>query len=176
MTTTVDIKTLYERLSKIGLSKAFVQQQALPDWWDTNCEQTSGSAIEADAYISRRLNLDIESLLKIGAKPEFKQTCLPKFKIKSGSLPEHLVAAHCIASRVAEMVAYTCKPMLQALPDSPQLIRNKILETQDYFVDFKGLVTYCWEIGIPVVYFKNSQNRFVNLMGWLPFLEAAQLF
>ncbi len=168
MTATVDVKTLYKRLAEIGLSKTFIQEQALPDWWDEGCDQLPGSAIEAAAYISRRLNLDIKSLLKVESKPEFNQTCLPKFKAKSGSLPEDLIAAHCIASRVAEMLAYTCKPAIQVLPESPQLIRNKILKTQD-FVDLKGLVTYCWEIGIPVVSFKKFPKSIRKFDGMVAF-------
>jgi hypothetical protein len=58
------METLYERLSAIGLPEKFIREQALPDWWDEEFETTPGAVVEAAAYISRRLNLDITSLLE----------------------------------------------------------------------------------------------------------------
>lgn len=52
-----------ERLLAIGLSEKFIREQGLPDWWDSEFEDIPGTSFEAATYISRRLNLDINSLL-----------------------------------------------------------------------------------------------------------------
>ncbi len=168
MTNTIDLKTLYERLSGVGLSKKYVRQQGLPNWWNEECEQNPGSAIEAAAYISRRLNLDVESLLKPDTTPQFKQTCKPRYKIKSESLPDNLKAAHCIAARIAEMVAYACDTPFKGLIDSPQLIREEILKRWE-IVDLERLLNYCWAIGIPVIYFKKFPQSIHKFDGMVAF-------
>jgi hypothetical protein len=56
--------SLYERLAALGFSRPFIQHQALPEWWDEEVEATPGAEVEAAAYISRRFNLDVLSLLQ----------------------------------------------------------------------------------------------------------------
>ena len=54
---------LYNQLAQLGFDKKFVQDFVLPDWWCPEFEQTDGAAIDAAAYASRRLDLDLDSLL-----------------------------------------------------------------------------------------------------------------
>lgn len=168
MTATINIKTLYERLAEIGIPQNFVRQQALPDWWNNDCEQTPGSAIEAAIYISSRLNLDFKSLVKAESRPRFNQISSSKFKVQAGSLPDELIAPYSISARVAEIVASACKPNFQALPDSPKLIRDEILKNRPT-VNLEGLLNYCWNIGIPVVRFKKfpkSTHKFDGMVAF----------
>jgi hypothetical protein len=167
--TLFEMVALYERLSAIGFSKAFVRSKALPDWWDSEFESTAGAAVEAATYISRRLNLDIASLLKPDVAPAFKQSCQAKFKLKPGTKIEQLKVAQCMATRVAEMVAYACIRECKALPSSALFVRDEILETLPSlalpvptstgegkgrsFVSLEGLLEFCWNYGIPVVHF-----------------------
>lgn len=146
------METLYERLSEIGFSEKFVREKALPDWWDEEFEATPGAVVEAAAYVSRRLNLDMISLLKSEATPTFKQSCQAKFKTNPLIENQQVFVAQCMASRVAEMLAYTCVPEFKSLPNSATLVRNEILKNQQY-VNLEGLLVFCWSCGIPVVHF-----------------------
>lgn len=166
--THMDMPTLYDRLSHLGFPKKFLRETALPDWWDTELEANPEAAVTAAAYISRRLNLDIASLLQPEITPAFKQSCQPKFKTKQGTDIQQLQAAQCMAARVAEMVAYACVPEFQDLPKSAIEIRDRILAQRD-FVNLAGLLEFCWNSGIPVVAFHKfppGQRKFDGMVGY----------
>ncbi|MDY6938637.1 MAG: ImmA/IrrE family metallo-endopeptidase [Cyanobacteriota bacterium] len=163
-----DMALLYDRLSHLGFSKAFLRQYALPDWWDEQFEETPGAVVEAAAYISRRFNLDLHSLLQFDKTPEFKQSCQTKFKTKQGTQHKQLQVAQCMAERIAKMVVYACIPTFKSLPDSAQQVRSEILnatptngERAEKFVSLNGLLNWCWQAGIPVVHF----DRFPKAKG-----------
>jgi Zn-dependent peptidase ImmA (M78 family) len=162
------VETLYERLSAIGLPEKFIREQALPDWWDKEFEDTPGSVVEAAAYISRRLNLDITSLLEPSATPIFKQSCAAKLKNKQGIVTQELYNAHCIAARIAEMAAFACIEEFKLQEEAALIVRNTILENRE-FVDLEGLLKFCWNSGIPVVYFDGfpkSQEKFKGMVAF----------
>lgn len=160
------METLYERLEGIGLSLKFIRERALPDWWDSEFEGNRGAVVEAAAYISRRLNLDINSLLEPSATPIFKQECIALVKRKRGVVAQELYNAYCIAARVAEMAAVACTTEFKLLSESAAVVRNKILESRD-FVDMFGLLQFLWSCGIPVVHFDGfpkSQDNFDGIV------------
>ena len=150
--TQIKMATLYKRLSKIGLPEKFVREKALPDWWDKEFEATTGAVVEAAAYVSRRLNLDITSLLHPKNTPVFKQSYKVKFKTQQGTGTKPLKVAQYITARVAEMVAYACVPQCKLLPVSAQSVRDEILKTHK-FVNLEGLLEFCRSYGVPVVHF-----------------------
>ncbi|GAB1544607.1 hypothetical protein NUACC21_72830 [Scytonema sp. NUACC21] len=150
--TQLKMTTFYSRLKEVGFPEKFVREKALPDWWDEEFEATPGAVVEAAAYVSRRLNLDMTSLLKPEATPVFKQSCQAKFKTKQLTANEQLLVAHCMATRIAEMVAYTCVPEFKFLPAKALFVRDEILKTRQ-FVNLEGVLEFCWNYGIPVVYF-----------------------
>lgn len=182
--TASEITALYDRLSKIGFPKQFVKSKALPDWWDTEFEATAGAAVEAASYLARRLNLDIASLLKPDATPTFKPSCQAKFKLKEGTEAEQLQVAQCMATRVAEMVAYACKPEFKGLLTTAKDVRDEILEfSAEYtttlhsnnirqnqpFVNLEGLLNFCWKYGIPVIHFAGFPNKVKKFEGLAAF-------
>lgn len=162
------VETLYERLSAIGLPEKFIREQALPDWWDEEFENTPGAVVEAAAYISRRLNLDITSLLEPLATPTFKQSCVASFKTKQGIATQELYNAYCIAARIAEMAAFACVKEYKLLPAAASIVRDSILTTQE-FVNLEGLLKFCWDSGIPVIHFDGfpkSQDKFEGMVAF----------
>jgi Zn-dependent peptidase ImmA (M78 family) len=162
------METLYGRLSAIGLPEKFIREQALPDWWDKEFEDSPGAVVEAAAYISRRLNLDINSLLEPLATPTFKHSCIASNKTKQGIIINQLCNAYAIAARIAEMAAFACNTGFQLLSESASIVRNKILENRE-FVDLEGLLKFCWSCGIPVVHFDRypkSQDKFDGMVAF----------
>ena len=151
--TTMKMADLYARLDAIGFPKNFVQQKILPDWWTDEVDETPGVLMEGALYISRRLNLDMQSLLDSELYPEFKTPCQPKFKLKAGTDTDRLTIPHIISARIAEMVAYACSKPYQPLDNvSISAIRQDILARQNS-VNLQGFLDYCWERGIPVIHF-----------------------
>jgi Zn-dependent peptidase ImmA (M78 family) len=160
------METLYERLSAIGLPEKFIREQALPDWWDEEFEDTPVAVVEAAAYISRRLNLDINSLLEPQGAPIFKRSCVARFKTKQGVVVNELLITHCIAARIAEMAAYACTTEFNLVSDSASILRNQILLDRE-FVDLEGLLNFSWSCGIPVIHFDRypkSQDKFDGMV------------
>jgi hypothetical protein len=131
----------------------FVQKQGLPDWWSEEYEQTEGAIFTAAAHISKRLNLDLPSLLNEQVQPRFVLTSQPKYKIQNGTDPQQLPIASAIAAKVADVVAFACKTPYQPIDHlSVAAIREEIL-TSRQFVDLEGFLDFCWSRGIPVVHF-----------------------
>lgn len=167
--TQIKMATLYERLSGMGFPEKFVREKALPDWWDEEFEATPGAIVEAAAYVSRRFNLDIVSLLQ-SEVPVFKPSCNAKFKTKQGTESQYLKVAQCMATRVAQMVAYACVPEYKPLPNSAEQVRHYILETYK-IVTLEALLEFCWNYGIPVVHFDDFPtfkrvHKFDGLVGY----------
>ncbi len=151
--TKMKMADLYDRLAAIGFPKKFVQQKILPDWWTDEVDQTPGVLTEGALYISRRLNLDMQSLLDNKPHPEFKTPYQPKFKLKVGTDTDRLTIPYVISARIAEMVAYACKKPYQPLDSiSVSAIRQDILSRQNS-VNLQGFLDYCWGRGIPVIHF-----------------------
>jgi hypothetical protein len=151
--TQMKMATLYERLAQIGFKKNFIDKKALPDWWRQDCESTPGAVIEGATYISRRLNLELDSLLDINKQPRFKNLCQPKFKKQQNTENEDLKVSHYLAARIAELTAYACKTQYQPIDHySVTEIRTQILSRRKY-VDLEGILEFCWRHGVPVIHF-----------------------
>jgi IrrE N-terminal-like domain len=158
--TKMQMADLYDRLETIGFPKKFIQQKILPDWWTDEVDETPGVLTEGALYISRRLNLDMQSLLDRELHPEFKTPYQPKFKLKVGTDTDRLTIPYVISARIAEMVAYACNNPYQPLDGvSVSEIRQDILARQNS-VNLQGFLEYCWERGIPVIHFDDFPPKF----------------
>lgn len=157
--TPIKIQTLYERLSKIGFNKKFIQDKILPDWWEKDCENTPGAVTEVAAYISRRLNLELDSLLDKNSQPRFKNICQPKFKKQNNTNSNELIVAYCLASQIAQLVAYACKTEYQAVNHLSLLEIRDLIFQQRKYVDLEGVLDFCWSRGIPVIYFTEFPKK-----------------
>ncbi|MEQ9372221.1 MAG: ImmA/IrrE family metallo-endopeptidase [Coleofasciculus chthonoplastes F3-SA18-01] len=154
MNQSLTMTTLYDRLSKFGFTKKFIREQVLPDWWDSELENNYIAVTEAAGYISKRLGLDIRSLLHPDLPITFKQLGSPKFKKRKSTDKQSLLIAQGMATRVAEMVTYSFKTEYVALPQKASEIRNQILQ-ENRCLDLCGLLKFCCSHGVPVIHFSN---------------------
>jgi hypothetical protein len=168
--TLINMKTLYQRLAQLGLPERYVRERGLPDWWDPELEAEPGGVLKAAAYVSRRLNIDLGSLLSVESAPTFRMACQPKFKARIDTEPEHLSVSQSLAQRVAELMSYACVPEYQGSIPSIAAIRDPILSRQSY-VDLNSVLDFCWSWGIPVVHFSDfpknqSSRKFDGMVAW----------
>jgi Zn-dependent peptidase ImmA (M78 family) len=185
---------LYQRLETIGLSKKYLHNHILPDWWTDEVDQTPHVQAEGALYFAHRLNLDMASLFN-EETPRFINVAA-KFKATNGTDPARLEVAKAIASRIAEMVAYACaRPYSEITALSISEIRNQIL-SQHSSINLMSVLDFCWSQGIPVIHFSqfpakakrfhgmvaHLYNRPVILVGrqdlspaWLLFILAHEL-
>ena len=167
---TIDIKTFYQRLARLGFPRKFVNEVLLPDWWCDEFEQQKGAVCEAAAHVSRRTNLDFEALLDATQSPFFREGGNPCYKLRHGTEQSNLTNAQAMAERVAELVAYSYPQPLNPFETiDAHAIRKQILSNSD-FVTLESLLMFCWGSGIPVVHtncFPDSlgQKKFDGMVG-----------
>lgn len=159
---------LYTRLAKIGLPKKYIRDHILPDWWSDEVDQTPGALLEGVLYLSRRLNLEIDSLFN-GDTPRFTTTSQPKFKTQTAADLTSLNATQAIASRIAEIVAYACPQPYQNITNrSIASIRQQILDHHPS-LSLDGLLEFCWSQGIPVIHFTQLPPKIQRFHGMVAY-------
>lgn len=165
VTNTIDIPTLYDRLNQIGLSREFVRQNGLPEWWTEECDTLPDAAVTAAAYLVRRFNLDFQSLLNPDLVPTFQQVNKTCYKTANTHVSTELNIASHLAQRVAELVAYAYPQEYQPIEGmTAQEVRTRILN-QGHIVDLESLLNFCRTCGIPVVHFANFPQTVKKFYG-----------
>jgi Zn-dependent peptidase ImmA (M78 family) len=164
MTQTLSMSVLYKKLSAIGFSKRFVQEKGLPSWWNEELDNKPVAVLEGAGHIAQRLHLDLKSLLAENQKPQFKPLPHTKFKYHQQDKADVPDVAHQLASRVAEVVAYTIKLEFQPIPSDPHQVRSEIVAKHPQ-VTLYSLLDYCWQHGIAVVYFKDYPKNTRKIRG-----------
>ncbi|HLP87872.1 MAG TPA: ImmA/IrrE family metallo-endopeptidase [Nostocaceae cyanobacterium] len=166
----LEMPTLYNRLSTVGFPKNFIQEKALPEWWNSELEKNPVAVMEAAGYISKRLGLDVASVLNPEVPIEFKKVNHPKFKKRQNTDEQRLLIAQGLATRIAEMISYAAKSPFTGVPSDPSEIRSIILKNHDW-VDLENLVNFCWSYGIPVAHFSNFPPKTIKMDGIAAYLN-----
>lgn len=171
MNQTLEMPTLYDRLSKMGFPQNFIQDKALPEWWNSELEKNPVAVMEAAGYISKRLGLDIGSVFNLNVPIEFKKVNSPKFKKRQNTDEQQLLIAQGLATRIAEMTGYACKSSYQGVSGYPSEIRRIILEN-NFCVDLDSLINFCWSCGIPVIHFSDFPRNTPKMDGMAAHLNG----
>lgn len=168
MTNTLTMDTLYKKLNNFGIPKKYIKKNGLPSWWDDELNDKPVAVLECSAYIAKRFGLDLKSLLSEDEIVKFKVQAQPKFRQTQHQINKQPAIACGLANRIAEMVAYGSEITYTSLPTNPLDIRKEILQHHS-IVDLSSLLEYCWEIGIPVVYFNDypkNASKFQGMIQW----------
>ena len=153
---TYSMKPVYQKLSKIGLKKGMVKTY-LPDWWDDSIATTEVGFQESLWLIANTFHIDFKTLnLSISgdSNPQYR---LPnhKFKHSVNLDQDKLKPAVAVAMLAAKITLNTFeKPLADLSSLSAESIRERLLSDGNQWIDFKVLVQYCWNIGIPVIFIK----------------------
>ncbi|NJM40747.1 MAG: ImmA/IrrE family metallo-endopeptidase, partial [Anaerolineae bacterium] len=134
----------------MGISRNFVREKILPEWWDDRAAINPAGYAEAIGYISRSLSLDLHSLMP-DRKIQWATHRVSKFKHTANVSESQLAVAQAIATRVAELAVHVVVEPYKVIPQAAQAIRNDILASGTDWVDLDSLLDYCWSHGIPVV-------------------------
>jgi IrrE N-terminal-like domain len=157
---------LYQRLAKIGLPKKYLKDNILPDWWSDEVDQTPGVLMEGAMYLSRRLNIDIASLIT-SETPHFIPAATAKFKTNDSTDLQKISIPCALALSIAETVAHECPQHYQNINLlSISEIRQQIL-SESSAVNLSGVLNFCWESGIPVIHlnqFPSKVHRFQGMV------------
>jgi hypothetical protein len=154
MTKISTMSILYSRLAKAGLPHSFIREFGLPSWWNEEFEQDPSALITAAGYLTKRLGLNLASLLELERDIEFNLKLKPKLKCKNKTDFKKIRAAQAMAIRAAEMVAHAYRLSPINLPRETTQIREHIL-SQNKFVKLDSLLAFCLSCGIPVFHFSS---------------------
>lgn len=167
---TLTMSDVYKRLKKLNLDETFVRQLALPSWWNKELDNKPIAVLEATGYIAQRLNLDLKSLILEEGQPQFKPLPHTKFKYHGQSEKAKPTTAQAIASQVAVVVARATQLPFSPLPSDPLAIRQTIIEQYPQ-VTLYGILDYCWQHGIAMVYFNRYPKGTRKLAGMIQWVE-----
>ncbi|MEO0458921.1 MAG: ImmA/IrrE family metallo-endopeptidase [Cyanobacteria bacterium P01_A01_bin.114] len=155
---------LYPRAARLGLPKKFIQEKILPNWWTDEVDQMPEALAEGALYLSRRLNLDLASLL-YSDTPQVLGLGSPKFKTAAQTNFNRLAIPCALAGRIAELVGHNfCQPYQNVAGLAAAAVRQQIL-TQRSRVDLHGLLGFCTRSGIPVVHFSQFPQGLPRFQG-----------
>jgi len=170
MTYPTTMKAIYKKLRKLGVDQEYVRRLGLPTWWDDELSCSNSAVLEGAGHISKRLNVDLTSLLEYGQEARFKRLSQElKFKFQQQGEKEIPQVARQIASRVANVVGASTNLEFSYIPNTAESIRNSIL-SQHSRVNLDSLLHYCWSIGIAVVYFNaypKQERKIDGMVQWI---------
>jgi hypothetical protein len=150
------IKSLYKRLREVGFTKNYVKNYGFPDWWEDEQADDEDIFYEAKLTLTRRLGLDLRSVLDPSQPLEFRSFGPCRFKAKQGDKPFQAISVQSITRIMAEIaVAGLAKPY-SPLPSKGSSIREEILAEGHPWVSFESLLGYLWKRGIPVLFLAQS--------------------
>jgi Zn-dependent peptidase ImmA (M78 family) len=168
MTQILSMDKLYQKLSALGLSASYVRRAGLPSWWSDELNDKPAAVLEGAGHISKRLHLDLESLLKEDQEIRFKPLPGTKFKYHAQSQADIPSTSHQLASRVAELVAYGVERPFSPIPSCVTQMRSEILQHHSQ-VTLEAILDYCWQHGIAVVYFNDypeNTRKITGIVQW----------
>lgn len=150
------MKPVYQKLSKMGFRKNDVQTY-LPDWWEDSIATTESGFQESLWLIANTFHIDFKTLNLSITEDSLPQYRLPHHQFKhSINLDQaKLKPAVSIAMLAAKLTLSAFdKPIIDLPLLSADSIRKHLLSCGNQWIDFKVLVQYCWEIGVPVIFIK----------------------
>jgi Zn-dependent peptidase ImmA (M78 family) len=147
--TIIATQQIYRTLSQVGLKKNHVRT-LLPDWWDDSIASSETGAWEFVMLISRRLSIDAKSLASGSIVPIGSVSNIA-YKHRSTVSDDYYRAGTMIAAALAESVTAAMHNDFTLTQFGPKFIRSSIQAQNNGVVDFDGLVTFCWNHGIPII-------------------------
>lgn len=146
------MKTLYRRLSEVGLTRAFVRKTALPTWWDDEIAVNPAGYAQGLLLLSRHLGLELRSLQDDSVPLRLRDFGACKHKKRAEVTEGELALSRVMATRAAQLAAEAMPAPPCPLPTSAAEIRQQILDRGVPCVGLGELLDFCWSVGIPVLH------------------------
>lgn len=149
MTNKFEMNTLYRKIQALGFSKSNIKAM-LPDWWNDKIASSQTGFLEAASLLAKSFSLDFSSLISNSeAKFDIPN---PNFKVRRNIEISELDSAVALSSVAAKAVLKGFDTELKIKGLTPEKIRSTLLARGNRWIDFRTLLEYCWEIGVPVLH------------------------
>jgi len=150
---------LYNRLSKVGLTRHYIRNMVLPSWWDDEIAENPSGFAQGILLVARHLGLDLTSLQNEGGPVRLREFGSCKYKKRADVEENELAMCRMMATRAAQLAAEAMELPLREIPDSASEIRHSILDQGARWVGLTELLNYCWSMGIPVLHLDHFPNN-----------------
>ncbi len=155
---------LYEKISKAGFNRAFINK-VLPEWWDEALADTPSGKQYASLHLARVFSLAPESLKDNAEAVCFNLGGNHRFKHRVNLGEEDLNVATAVAYSAARIAAENFKTPFDTSADLNWTAIRKQLLQHEKWVSLPALVGFCHSVGIPVVFIKNFPAHASKMAG-----------
>jgi hypothetical protein len=159
-----NMKYLYNNLKTVGYNQSYIKS-LLPDWWDDEIAETPAGLQQASLILGQIFGVRAESLWAAEAEPTLN---LPQgicFKRRENIVTDDLSIACAVARSLARIVlkAFPAKPRPKFYLDASEL-RKQLLDGKKW-ITFQDVLTYCLDIGIPVIHLQHLPKKAKKMEG-----------
>ena len=150
------MRALRSRLSKAGVSRAFLDKVVLPDWWNDSIATIPSGFREAAGFICAHLGFSLASLLDASLELSFSERGAVKYKKSRGVADSEVGLATHYALGVARAMAAGWASRGSASPvPSPTEWRERLLsKSKGSWVCLGDLLSAALELGIPILHLR----------------------
>ena len=146
-----NFKRLLQRLTEAGFDRRHLDV-AFPSWWTPDAAREPGALVELKIALSRRLGIDLESLLNDEIHPKIVTPTGIRYKLREGTTSKALGPATGLLAAMATTVSAASGHLPGAfVSDDPGTVRQEILSQGANWLSLKGLLNWCWNNGVPII-------------------------
>jgi hypothetical protein len=158
------MKSLYQKLNLVGYKPGFVRS-LLPAWWDDAIAETPAGFQQASLILGRLFSVQPETLWAEQIQPVLVVPNGRKFKQRVGTESHELDVACALARSAARLTLKSFKPAYRGgfHTDAAELRQKLLIEKK--WIEFKDLLAYCLEVGIPVIFLKHFPPKTKKMAG-----------
>lgn len=151
------MRGLLSKLDSAGIPPAFAKQM-LPAWWEDEVAADPAGLQQAQLYLARAFNIELQSLTEEGAQPRFRSS-LRKYKLSKNVAEVDVSTSANYATAMARIALQAVRVREQRpVPANPAVLRSEILQDHDC-VSLDALLDWCAKAGIPVLHIEKVPGK-----------------
>lgn len=158
------MQPLFKKLQSSGFDAPYVKS-LLPDWWHDSLADTPSGLQQATLLLARLLAIRPDTLWTEGISPVFALPESRRFKHRADLDFHELDVACALAFSAARIVNSGSDhlPLGVEIP-SASVLRNALL-SKSKWIGLQELLSYCYSIGIPVIYLEKFPAKSKKMDG-----------
>lgn len=162
--TNPQMKRLYSKLQTVGYNPKYIKS-LLPDWWDNEIAETPAGFQQASLILGQTFGIRAETLWTESAEPALKLPQGIRFKHRENIADDDLNVACAVAHSLARIVlkVFPIKPRPDFYLDA-SVLRKQLLIGKKW-ITFEDVLTYCLDLGIPVIHLHHLPKKAKKMEG-----------
>jgi len=154
-----------KRLRALRVPTAYVRDVVLPEWWDDAAATSPIGKAEFHLIVAECLGIDFASLRDPQADLAPTDLSGVKFKLTGNTTQDQVAVTSAIAMQIARHAEVAGRSLPEAREEGAATIRDEVLSERDSWVDFDGLLDWCWNAGIPVLHLSKLPKTLRKMHG-----------